>query len=84
LRRIDEAAPPPAEVVKTTYRRQPRRPGRSSAMSPTPQRVGGLPAGKSVEDAASADTFPPKYAGYRAPQPDSVKNNIEIIYAELK
>jgi hypothetical protein len=38
--RIDEAAPPPDEIVKTTYRRQPRRPGRSSAMSPTPQRVG--------------------------------------------
>ena len=41
-------------------------------------------AGKSVEDAASAYTFPEKYAGYRAPQPDSVKNNIEVIYAELK
>ena len=32
-----------------------------------------LPAGKSREDAASAYTFPPKYAGYRAPQSDSVK-----------
>ena len=32
----------------------------------------------------SAYTFPEKYAGYRAPQPDSVKNNIEVIYAELK
>ena len=41
-------------------------------------------AGKSVEDAASAYAFPAKYAGYRAPQPDSVKNNIEVIYAELK
>ena len=41
-------------------------------------------AGKSVEDAAKAYTFPEKYAGYRAPQPDSVKNNIEVIYAELK
>jgi cyclase len=40
--------------------------------------------GKSVEDAASAYAFPEKYAGYRAPQPDSVKNNIEVIYAELK
>jgi cyclase len=41
-------------------------------------------AGKSVEDAARAYAFPEKYAGYRAPQPDSVKNNIEVIYAELK
>jgi hypothetical protein len=41
-------------------------------------------AGRSVEDAAKAYTFPPQYAGYRAPQPDSVKNNIEVIYAELK
>jgi len=41
-------------------------------------------AGKSVEDAASAYTFPEKYVGYRAPQPDSVKNNIEVVYAELK
>jgi cyclase len=41
-------------------------------------------AGKSVEDAASAYAFPDKYAGYRAPQPDSLKNNIEVIYAELK
>jgi hypothetical protein len=37
-----------------------------------------------VEDAASAYKFPEKYANYRAPQPDSVKNNIEVIYAELK
>jgi cyclase len=41
-------------------------------------------AGTSVEDAARAYAFPAKYAGYRAPQPDSVKNNIEVIYAELK
>jgi glyoxylase-like metal-dependent hydrolase (beta-lactamase superfamily II) len=41
-------------------------------------------AGKSVEDAASSYTFPEKYAGYRAPQPDSIKNNIEVIYAELR
>ena len=41
-------------------------------------------AGKSIEDAASAYAFPEKYAGYRAPQPDSVKNNIEVIYGELK
>jgi glyoxylase-like metal-dependent hydrolase (beta-lactamase superfamily II) len=41
-------------------------------------------AGRSVEDAASAYAFPEKDAGYRAPQPDSVKNNIEVIYAELK
>jgi glyoxylase-like metal-dependent hydrolase (beta-lactamase superfamily II) len=41
-------------------------------------------AGKSIADAASAYTFPEKYAGYRAPQPDSVKNNIEVMYAELK
>jgi glyoxylase-like metal-dependent hydrolase (beta-lactamase superfamily II) len=41
-------------------------------------------AGKSVDDAASAYKFPEKYVGYRAPQPDSVKNNIEVIYGELK
>jgi len=41
-------------------------------------------AGQSIEDAASAYKFPEKYMGYRAPQPDSVKNNIEVIYAELK
>jgi glyoxylase-like metal-dependent hydrolase (beta-lactamase superfamily II) len=41
-------------------------------------------AGRSVEDAAKAYAFPEKYAGYRAPQPDSVKNNIDVIYAELK
>jgi glyoxylase-like metal-dependent hydrolase (beta-lactamase superfamily II) len=41
-------------------------------------------AGRSVEDAAAGYAFPAKYAGYRAPQPDSIKNNIEVIYAELK
>jgi hypothetical protein len=41
-------------------------------------------AGKSVDEAAGAYKFPEKYAGYRAPQPDSVRNNIEVIYAELK
>jgi glyoxylase-like metal-dependent hydrolase (beta-lactamase superfamily II) len=41
-------------------------------------------AGTSVDDAAKAYKFPEKYATYRAPQPDSVKNNIEVIYAELK
>jgi glyoxylase-like metal-dependent hydrolase (beta-lactamase superfamily II) len=41
-------------------------------------------AGKSVDDAASAYKIPEKYSGYRAPQPDSVRNNIEAIYAELR
>ena len=41
-------------------------------------------AGKSVDDAASGYKFPEKYVGYRAPQPDSVKNNIEVIYGELR
>jgi len=41
-------------------------------------------AGRTVEDAATRYTFPAKYTGYRAPQPDSIKNNIEVIYAELK
>ena len=40
--------------------------------------------GKSVEEAASGYKFPEKYAGYRAPQPDSIKNNVEVIYNELK
>jgi glyoxylase-like metal-dependent hydrolase (beta-lactamase superfamily II) len=41
-------------------------------------------AGKSVEAAASGYKIPEKFAGYRAPQPDSVKNNVEVVYAELK
>ena len=41
-------------------------------------------AGKSVDDAAGAYKIPEKYSGYRAPQPDSVRNNIEAIYAELR
>ena len=41
-------------------------------------------SGKSVDDAASGYKIPEKYMGYRAPQPDSVKNNIEVIYGELK
>jgi len=41
-------------------------------------------AGKTVDEAASAYKIPEKYNGYRAPQPDSVKNNVEAIYAELK
>jgi glyoxylase-like metal-dependent hydrolase (beta-lactamase superfamily II) len=41
-------------------------------------------AGKSVDEAASGYAIPGKYAGYRAPQPDSVRNNIEAIYSELK
>jgi len=41
-------------------------------------------AGKSVDAAASSYKIPEKFAGYRAPQPDSVKNNVEVVYAELK
>jgi glyoxylase-like metal-dependent hydrolase (beta-lactamase superfamily II) len=41
-------------------------------------------AGRSVDEAASGYKFPEQYAGYRAPQPDSIKNNVEVIYAELK
>jgi cyclase len=41
-------------------------------------------AGKSMDEAASAYKIPEKYTGYRAPQPDSVRNNVEAIYAELK
>ena len=41
-------------------------------------------AGRTVEAAATRYTFPAKYSEYRAPQPDSIKNNIEVIYAELK
>ena len=41
-------------------------------------------AGKSVDEAAGAYKIPEKFPGYRAPQPDSVRNNIEAIYAELK
>ena len=41
-------------------------------------------AGKSVDEAAGSYKIPEKYAGYRAPQPDSVKNNIEVVYSELR
>src|SRR5580765_975109 len=41
-------------------------------------------AGKSIDESAGGYKFPEKFPGYRAPQPDSVKNNIEVIYAELK
>jgi len=41
-------------------------------------------AGKSVDEAASAYQIPGKFPGYRAPQPDSVKNNVEVVYGELK
>jgi cyclase len=41
-------------------------------------------AGKSVDEAASGYKIPEKYAGYRAPQPDSIKNNIEVMYGELR
>ena len=41
-------------------------------------------AGQSVDEAAGAYKIPEKFPGYRAPQPDSVRNNIEAIYAELK
>jgi cyclase len=41
-------------------------------------------AGKSVDEAAGAYKVPEKFPGYRAPQPDSVRNNIEAVYAELK
>jgi hypothetical protein len=41
-------------------------------------------AWKSVDEAASGYKIPEKFAGYRAPQPDSVKNNVEVIYGELK
>jgi cyclase len=41
-------------------------------------------AGQSVDEAASSYKIPEKYAGYRAPQPDSIKNNVEVIYGELR
>ena len=41
-------------------------------------------AGKSIDEAAGGYKFPEKFPGYRAPQPDSVKNNVEVIYSELK
>ncbi|MEO8256666.1 MAG: MBL fold metallo-hydrolase [Acidobacteriota bacterium] len=41
-------------------------------------------AGKSVDEAASGYKIPERFVGYRAPQPDSVKNNVEVVYGELK
>jgi len=41
-------------------------------------------AGKSVDDAAGSWKVPEKYKGYRAAQADQVKNNVQLIYDELR
>src|SRR4029079_16528833 len=41
-------------------------------------------AGKSVDDAAGSWKVPEKYKGYRAAQADHVKNNVQLIYDELR
>jgi glyoxylase-like metal-dependent hydrolase (beta-lactamase superfamily II) len=40
-------------------------------------------AGKSVADVAGAWKMPPKYAGYAAPQPERLRDNVQVIYTEL-
>ncbi len=41
-------------------------------------------AGKSVADVAGTWKSPPKYKGYTAPQPDRLRDNVQVIYTELE
>jgi glyoxylase-like metal-dependent hydrolase (beta-lactamase superfamily II) len=41
-------------------------------------------AKKSVDEIASSWTIPERYKGYATPAPDRLKNNIQIVYDELK
>jgi glyoxylase-like metal-dependent hydrolase (beta-lactamase superfamily II) len=40
-------------------------------------------AGRSAADVASSWKIPPKYAGYAAPQPERLRDNVQVVYAEL-
>ena len=40
-------------------------------------------AGKSIDEIASAWAIPAKYAGYAAADPNRLKNNVRLAYAEL-
>jgi len=40
-------------------------------------------AGKSIDEVATTWKIPAKYAGYAAPDPNRLKNNVQLAYAEL-
>ena len=39
--------------------------------------------GESIDEVASTWKIPAKYAGYAAPDPNLLKNNVQLAYAEL-
>ena len=39
-------------------------------------------AGKSIDETTAVWKIPAKYAGYAAPAPERLKNNVRIAYAE--
>src|SRR6266571_1610493 len=41
-------------------------------------------AGKSIDEVATTWKIPAKYAGYAAPDPTRLKNNVRLAYAELE
>ena len=41
-------------------------------------------AGKTVDEVAKTWTIPAKYAGYAAPAPDRLRNNVQAVWDELK
>lgn len=43
----------------------------------------GKQAGRSAADVASMWKMPPKYTGYAAPQPERLRDNVQVIYTEL-
>jgi len=40
-------------------------------------------AGKSIDEVTTTWKIPAKYAGYAAPDPNRLKNNVQLAYAEL-
>ncbi len=43
-----------------------------------------IKAGKTVADVASTWKMPAKYAGYTAPMPERLRDNVQVVYDELK
>jgi len=48
------------------------------------RRARGKAAGKSAEETAKAWTIPAKYAGYAAPTPIRLLQNVQVVFDELK
>ena len=42
-----------------------------------------MKAGKTVADVASTWKIPAKYAGYAAPMPERLRDNVQVVYDEL-